>query len=197
MDLKEACVEEAFRIIGEVGVECLSIREVARRLGVSHQASYKHFPSGDHLLAEIVRRTYVLFSEHLESRPRGHSPAEDLKFLGEAYVSFAMQHPLHYRLIFGAVLPDPSEHTEMMQEARKAFAILLEGVARLHGLDPAQKPARQTQLDALFIWASVHGLATILQTTALEEIGLGKLLLKDALPHSLECIGRAMARKPS
>ncbi len=47
--LKEACVQAAHAFIVEHGVEQLSMREVARRLGVSHQAPYKHYPSRDHL----------------------------------------------------------------------------------------------------------------------------------------------------
>ncbi|MFX4450801.1 TetR/AcrR family transcriptional regulator, partial [Acinetobacter baumannii] len=52
----------------------LSLRDVARRLGVSHQAPYKHFPSRDHILAEVVGRAYASFAAHLEKRPRSDDP---------------------------------------------------------------------------------------------------------------------------
>ena len=54
-DLREACVQAAREVIAERGVEGLSMRDVARRLGISHQAPYRHFESRDHLLAEIMR----------------------------------------------------------------------------------------------------------------------------------------------
>ena len=57
-DLREACVKEALAIIAEGGIDSLSLRDVARRLGVSHQAPYKHFPSRDHILAEVVGRRF-------------------------------------------------------------------------------------------------------------------------------------------
>ena len=110
--LRAACVAEAIAIIGEVGIESLSIREVARRLGVSHQAPYKHFPSSD----------------HLEASPRTGHPGDDLKSMGEAYVAFALEHPLHYRLLFSTPLPNPALHPEMMQEAKKAFTLLHEAL---------------------------------------------------------------------
>lgn len=192
-DLRDRCVEEAMAIIGEAGVERLSIREVARRLGVSHQAPYKHFPSSDHLLAEIVRHTYAKFSEHLESRPRSDNPDEDMKSLGIAYFQFAMDHPLHYRLMFGTPLPEPAAHPEMMREARYAFAILLDAIALRNG-EASPPPANLTQLDALFVWASLHGLSAVMKTAALDQLGLGKALLSEALPHTLACIGRAITR---
>lgn len=196
-DLREACVAEALAIIEETGVERLSIREVARRLGVSHQAPYKHFPSSEHLLAELVRRTYVTFAEHLEARPRGDSAGDDMHCMGQAYFRFAMDHPLKYRLLFGTPLPDPEQHPAMMEEARKAFTVLLAGIARMKGATALAKPSRALQLDALFVWSVVHGLSTILQTKALQQLGLDEATLAGAMPHALERIGRALWPGPS
>jgi AcrR family transcriptional regulator len=67
-DLKEACVQAAREVIAEQGVEGLSMRDVARKLGISHQAPYRHFESRDHLLAEIMRRCFVDFADHLDHR---------------------------------------------------------------------------------------------------------------------------------
>lgn len=185
--LREACVAEALAIIDESGLERLSIREVARRLGVSHQAPYKHFPSSDHLLAELVRQTYAQFAEHLENRPRSDSPGDDMACMGHAYFQFATEHPLKYRLLFGTPLPNPSEHPAMMEEARKAFTILLDGVAHMKG-----DRSPDLQLDALFVWAVVHGMATIMQTAVLPQLGLSPATLQAAFPHALAGIGRAL-----
>jgi AcrR family transcriptional regulator len=56
-------------IIDSAGLEQLSLREVARRLYVSHQAPYRHFASRDHLLAEIVARAFEAFAQHLDGHP--------------------------------------------------------------------------------------------------------------------------------
>ena len=69
-------------IIAEQGLDGLSLRDVARRLGVSHQAPYKHFESRDHILAEIVSRAYADFASYLDKRTRGKDPYDDLGKLG-------------------------------------------------------------------------------------------------------------------
>jgi AcrR family transcriptional regulator len=190
VDLREACVREALRIIGERGVEGLSIREVARRLGVSHQAPYKHFASSDHLLAEVVRRTFAEFSARLDARPAGSTPEEDLRHMGEAYLRFAAEQPLHYRLMFGTRLPKPEEHPEMLRESRHAFSLLVNALQRLHG-----KSRRQTQLDALFVWSTIHGMATILETDVMAQTGLSGSVLRDMHRHALDRVGQALAAK--
>ena len=65
LDLKEACVQAARDVISEKGVESWSMRDVARRLEISHQAPYRHFPSRDHLLAEIMQRCFEDFAKFL------------------------------------------------------------------------------------------------------------------------------------
>lgn len=170
-DLREDCVREALTIIEREGLESLSLREVARRLGVSHQAPYRHYPSRDHLLAEVVRRAFTAFAEHLAARPRAADPAGDLEAMARAYLDYAARHPLQYRLMFGTPLPDPAAHPTMMTRGRDAFGMLQDAVAALDRTrDPAARPA-DPRLDALYIWASLHGLATIGETTALKTLG--------------------------
>jgi AcrR family transcriptional regulator len=184
-ELREACIEEALAIIERDGVEALSLREVARRLGVSHQAPYKHYPSRDHLLAEVVRRAFVAFAEHLDARPRQTDPFADLHAMGRAYLDYAMRHPLQYRLIFGTPLPDPKAHPEMMTRGRYAFALLEKAVAALEWARPdAARPA-DPRLDALHVWALLHGLASIAQTSALRSLRLPKPVMTAMHEHAM------------
>ena len=71
LSLREACLTEALDAIREKGVEALSLRDVARRLKVSHQAPYKHFSSKDHLLAEVISRCLRDFADHLKRSGHG------------------------------------------------------------------------------------------------------------------------------
>lgn len=190
--LRDECVREAVAIIDEAGVEALSLREVARRLGVSHQAPYKHFPSRDHLLAEVVGGAFADFARHLDDRERGATPRDDLASLGRAYLGYAREHPLQYRLMFGTPLPDPDRHPKMMRNARHAFSLLRDGLERMDRHGPAGDDGTTADLDALFVWSSVHGLASILQTGALSTLGLPPGVLTAATSHALERIGAAL-----
>ena len=158
-DLKEACVQAAREVIAEQGVEGLSMRDVARKLGISHQAPYRHFESRDHLLAEIMRRCFVDFTDHLDRRVGGASPDEDLDSMGHAYLDYAQKKPLEYRLMFGTPWPEPAQHPELIANAVHAFDILRNNLRKTHGDSPEQRA--RADLDALFIWSTLHGMASI------------------------------------
>lgn len=180
-------------IIERKGVEGLSLREVARQLGVSHQAPYKHFPSRDHILAEIVARAFASFAAHLDGRPVGAGAQADLAAMGNAYLAYAAAHPLQYRLMFGTPLPDPSEHPEMMREARHAFSLLREGLARLAEEQDAPLANDALNRDALYVWASMHGLASISTSDAVDTLGLSTETLTSAGQHGLARIAIALS----
>lgn len=188
-DLREACLAEAIAIISSSGVEKLSLREVARRLGVSHQAPYRHFPSRDHVLAEIVRRAFADFATALRSVPETDDPAADALARGFAYVSFALSEPLKYRLMFGGSLPDPELHPEMMQGARDAFNVLRNTLARLESV-----PEDQAAIDreALFVWSSLHGIVSLLRTDAIDTLDLSPSARNEFVAHALMKIGAAL-----
>ena len=190
--LRERCVDTALTIIGEHGLDKLSLRDVARRLGVSHQAPYKHFPSRDHLLAEIVRRCFARFNAAMAASPTHRDPMLTLRERGLTYLRFAAEHPLEYRLMFGDPIPDKHDHPEMLAEAHYAFHSLQETVAAVEGV-PSDDP--RAVRDAFFVWSTVHGFATICKTKVMEQHNmhgptdhamLGEAVLKricDALPR--------------
>lgn len=186
-DLREDCLVEALAIIDKQGVEALSLREVARRLGVSHQAPYKHFPSRDHILAELVARAFAAFAAHLDARSHSLDPHEDLTALGTAYLDYAARFPLQYRLMFGTPLPDPGAHPEMMRNARHSFAVLQGILRRRPGIGE-----EAATLDALFVWSVVHGIASMLQTNAVTTLDLPERLLRASTGHSMSHISRAL-----
>ncbi len=190
-DLREACIEEAFKIIAETGVEKLSLRDVARRLGVSHQAPYKHFPSRDHILAEVIARCFDDFAGFLSRRPADADPSTDLCNMGLRYLEYAQAHPLQYRLMFNTALPTPDEHPGMMRNAKRAFALLHDRLLHMR-LRDVEDAGPAPKLDALFVWATIHGMASILQSDAMQTLGLSDVEQGQAMGRMMARLGLAL-----
>src|SRR5258708_321301 len=96
-DLPAALLKAAGKALEQKGIASLSLRDAARRAGVSHNAPYRHFPHREALLAALAAEGFALLAERL----RGRQGPE----LGVAYVQFALQHPQRFRLMFGGVSP--------------------------------------------------------------------------------------------
>lgn len=197
-DLRDACIEAAREAIAAHGVEQLSLRDVARRLGVSHQAPYRHYPSRDHLLAEVVRRCFNQFARHLDARVRSDDPKQELAALGMQYLSFAALHPLEYRLMFGTPWPQAADHPDLIRDATHAFDILRGVLRRVSG---EQAGRDVIDLDALYIWSTMHGLAGVLNGNCIAQLELSDHVREHASAHvmnMIECamVGRSLQHGP-
>jgi len=184
LELRDACIVAAQEMIAERGIENLSLRDVARKLGVSHQAPYKHYPSRDHLLAEVMRRCFQRFAAHLDARQRFDDPAQDLESLGVQYLRYAQEHPLEYRLMFSATWPEPAEALDLVTDATHAFDVLRGVLRRMHGDSAAMREA--VELDALYIWSTVHGLAGVMNGQCIDKLGLKTGVLERAVRYVME-----------
>jgi AcrR family transcriptional regulator len=160
-DLRNALVNAGVDMLAEEGVELLSLRGLARRAGVSHNAPYQHFADKDALLAAIAEQGFRLLAGYIDDSQAvaGRAAiAERLVAAGQSYVRFAVEHPHHFQLMFG-----PRAHADypsLSVAARAAFDRLAEIAAEgqrqgaLRGEDPRQP--------AMVLWLAVHGLSTVL-----------------------------------
>ena len=190
LELKDACIEAAQAVIAEHGIEKLSLRDVARRLNVSHQAPYKHYPSRDHLLAEVIRRCFRRFTVALNSRNRSDDPIEDMRALGISYLSFALQNPLEYRLMFGTPWPQVQVSPELVIDCQHSFNVLREALTPLYAGTGAE--ADVIDADAMFVWSSMHGLATILQSQVMQHLDLKPDVIQHAAENVMQMIDVAL-----
>src|SRR5258708_6472405 len=135
-DLRPTLLRAAVEAIGEVGPAAMSLREVARRAGVSHAAAAYHFGDKAGLLTAVAARGYRMLTEELRgARDTGRSFLE----VGVAYVRFAVSHRAHFEVMYRPELyrPDDAE----VREARAAAARLLYGTASPAAGQPAARPA--------------------------------------------------------
>lgn len=189
LELKEACIQAAREVIAEQGVEGLSMRDVARRLEISHQAPYRHFPSRDHLLVEIMRRCFEDFAQFIDEKSKANT-ADELRGMGEAYMLYAALKPLEYRLMFGTPWPEPAAHPGLVKYAVHAFDVLRQYLIKKHGGKSDAK--KQAELEAMFIWSALHGLATIEQSNVMRHLILSKDVQKQSKDFLMMMIKSAL-----
>jgi AcrR family transcriptional regulator len=195
LDLKDACVTAAHAVIAEHGVEKLSLRDVARKLNVSHQAPYKHYASRDHLLAEVIRRCFVRFSDALKARTRSADTKQDVHALGISYLQFALQNPLEYRLMFGTPWPEAAAQPDMLADARYSFDVLRQALQPLFAPSKNQtSPPEAVDTAAMFVWSTLHGLASIMQSQALCGLELHPKFMENAQEQVMAMVDLALSR---
>ncbi|HEV2371364.1 MAG TPA: TetR/AcrR family transcriptional regulator, partial [Streptosporangiaceae bacterium] len=157
-DLRPALLRAAVEAVGQAGPAATSLREVARRAGVSHAAAAYHFGDKAGLLTAVAVQGYGLLTEELRgARDSGRGFLE----VGVAYVRFAVRHRAHFEVMYRPELYRPDDPE--VRRARAAAAVLLYGTA---SPDTGQLAAGAAA------WSLVHGLATLWLNGNLPE-GLG------------------------
>jgi AcrR family transcriptional regulator len=158
-DLRQELIHAAIASIEDGELTQLSLRGLARRLGVSHNAPYRHFPDKDALLSAVATQGFEtlrsVMEQSLETVPS--KSTERLLAIGRAYIQFTWEHPTHYRLMFGAY--STPQDNRLDAAAQQAFQVL-ENVIRqgqVEGVFRANDPHQLAQV----AWAIVHGIAML------------------------------------
>ena len=186
VNLRGALLEAAIRLIAEVGPTAFTLREVARRAGVSHNAPYRHFQDKDDLMAAVATQGFQELTEAmLEAAGQRSDVRERLKEAGLGYVTFALRRPEHFTVMFDAPR-SKKEHPEAAAAGEKAFGTLLAFVKSCQDQDGL--PAGDTLTFALLAWSMVHGIAKLAITGRLpfrsnaETLKFAGFVIDESLP---------------
>src|SRR5688572_29796038 len=136
-DLRRTLLRHAVHIVAEQGSHELSLRALARKAGVSHAAPYRHFADKAELMAAVAQEGFESLRQALEAAGAGAPGGALERFFagGEAYVRFAVEHPAHYRVMFGWEGREKAKPETLVEAGRRAFAVLLAAVAALQQED--------------------------------------------------------------
>lgn len=155
-DLRNALIDEALAVLAESGLASLTLRELARRLGVTHTAPYAHFPDKAALLNGVAGVGFERLAAALAGAAADHDdPSDAFAAMGTAYVQFALQSPNLYRLMFVDPELDVADDECDTSVGQDAFEVLVEALGRLN---PASEDPRRLSVVA---WAMVHGIAML------------------------------------
>jgi AcrR family transcriptional regulator len=160
-NLREELVSQGLAVIESEGLPALSMREIARRIGVTQTAPLHHFESKVALLAAIAALGFrMLFEARMEALRDKREPAERLMAVLVAYVEFARAHPQLFHLMHGPEIPDKSAFPELNEAAIRSYSVLETAVADyLMAAEGAMERRREATLAA---WTACHGLAHIM-----------------------------------
>ena len=177
-DLAAALEAAAIELLADRSPSAVSLREVARRAGVSHNAPYHHFGDRQGLLKAVAARSLRdLLAAMRVAREGAESPRERLLAIGRAYVDFAIDHAGQFGVIFDPEICDPRDPNPVTAPLIAANDEFLADSVR-EVLPPATSDdvVRST---AAGLWATVHGLAALVSAGHLE---------RDVVPPALESV---------
>jgi AcrR family transcriptional regulator len=171
-ELRERILRASIELIEAEGLAKLSMREVARRAGVTHQAPYHHFADREQILGEIAEQGFRMLSERIvavapPNEMRRENVVERTCAGVAAYVGLACSHPAHFRIMFRPELVDVDNCPGARDAGTECFAAFQ---AIVHAAIEAGLPAVPSE-EALvaFIWSLGHGLACLLLDGPLAE----------------------------
>jgi len=169
-DLARALRREALALLDEIGPEELTLREVARRAGVSHAAPYRHYADKRALLTALAVEGIGLLAATIEAALAAAGPDMRARFLaaGHAYVRFSVDHRAHFKAAFLTTEVDPTS-PEISEASQACFGILLRYIAEAQAAG-FFLPGDPMQI-ATAVWAMHQGLASLATYGALQKMG--------------------------
>jgi AcrR family transcriptional regulator len=166
-DLRRVLVEAALSLLTKTQRWDFSLREVARRANVSHNAPYSHFASKRDLLAAVAAKGYEILRARVLTALRGKTkPADALKAISIAYLRFATENPAHYRLMFGPTLQGqdgrlPSEVIRAFASAEAVYREVLKQGSEDGAFKIPQNDRGALETALIANWSVLHGLAML------------------------------------
>jgi AcrR family transcriptional regulator len=155
-NLRAALIEAGLQALRDKPAHELSLRDLARQVGVSANAAYRHFADKEALLMALAAEGFRRFAiAQGQAAARGDTPQSMFEKAGQAYVRFARDNAALFQLMFGR-FPAQGRSPELVETCEAAFSGLT-GLAAMHAGLPQDHPA--VQMRALVAWSFVHGLS--------------------------------------
>jgi AcrR family transcriptional regulator len=168
-DLKRALTRAALALVQEKGPKGFTLREVARRAGVSVAAPYRHFADKAQLLAAVATQGFIQLDEALSSTGAETADlTEQMLDLGRTYVRWAVTHPDYYQVMFGSEL-DKSD-PDLLTAGSRAFDDLLDAIVRCQRAQLL--PDGDPREIAGPTWSLLHGVASLTIGQDLKHVGI-------------------------
>ncbi len=160
-DLRQSLIDATVSLINAGEIAHLSLREVARKLGVSHNAPYRHFADKEALLSAVAAQGFQTLASAMQQALKSIvvEDGAQLMEIGIAYVHFALKYPSHYRVMFGSYGSNTNRYAILTESADQAFMVLVNVIKQ--GQVAGVFRAGDTWQMAMVAWSLVHGQAML------------------------------------
>jgi AcrR family transcriptional regulator len=155
--LRQALITAGLQLLNEGGAAGVDLRKVARMVGVSHAAPYRHFPDKRALIAAIAEEGFARMTAAMRSTLEPFDPADgrgQFRALGYAYIAFALANPALMREMFSGLTVDRADYPSLYAASKESFGLLWGVIARAFG--------EPVELRTVIAFSAFHGLALLL-----------------------------------
>jgi len=160
-DLRQKIIDESLAWIAQENIVSLSLRGIARRIGVSHNAPYRHFPDKESLLVAIAEIGFARLHKALEKAAKSsfNNHQQKLENIGVAYIQYAVENPAYYRVMFSDRQLICEKYPELNRLSQAAFKVLF------NAIEAGQKAEVFIKHNSLQLarvcWSLTHGLSML------------------------------------
>jgi AcrR family transcriptional regulator len=160
-DLRQKIIDEALSWIERENIVSLSLRGIARRLGVSHNAPYRHFPDKESLLVAIAEIGFRQLNRALQQALdcQANNYPEKLENIGVAYIRYALANQTYYRVMFSDRQLICDKYPELDRISEQAFMVLLNAIEA--GQEAKVFIAEDSRQLARVCWSLTHGVSML------------------------------------
>jgi AcrR family transcriptional regulator len=193
-DLKNALIAAGVKLLASEGLEGLSLRKLARDIGVSHNAPYMHFADKEALLAAIGEQGFRLLGDAIAVGQADvrEAPIETrVTRAAHSYVTFALAHPSHLGVMFGSL--SSSNYPDLAQAAGATFEMLIEIVR--DGKRGDELADFEAEHVALLIWTTAHGLSSLLIAQKIPSRALAPLHEEQWIEHLVDMMCQGILKR--
>lgn len=192
-DLKNALIKAGVQILSKEGIGGLSLRKVAQRAGVSHNAPYSHFPDKQSLIAAISTEGFKQLYEELDAALSSYAgdPKKQLQEGTWTYVQFAMKNTDTFRIMFSGALEKEKEYPAFVEISQQTFQLVVNLVRECQaaGILNSTPP----EMMAVTVWGQVHGIISLMQEGQISHTVLDHAEIRDVV---LFALSQLMTAKP-
>ncbi len=194
-DLKNALIQAGIEILSKEGMQALSLRNVAKKAGVSHAAPYAHFTDKQALVAAIATEGYKkLYQRLVTAQNSGSDPLARLVAVAQAYLQFAMDEPDHFGITFAGVVEAEQNYPDYVEQSKRCFALVVASVAECQTEGLLVKG--ETELIAVSLWACIHGFVQLWLGNQIPSVLMARYSVQDLLNFQLSLtLGTEIGRR--